>query len=347
MKITLFKYIFKMQLKVMLFISLFMFCLILLFDFAEVARKFPISTIEQVLFSTKLSLLRTPSTFCEILHYIYFIAATFSMWHLCSSNQMTILKSVGHSPQQILCPFIMFAFCVSAIWLFILHPCGNFTEDIYNKLAKSQAREANENIWMNCARNKRLVFIKQIVKNEIDGFCIFDFHKNKRIFAKQATLKKGKWNLRNVTIFDCNLNTIRSIDNLIVPSGVSNESMRLLKKPPRKHDVYSLRNVYFMKDNNQAELQPYKFELHKLLANCMHFILFALIAATICFPINRYKTRTGIIAQVIAIAMTLRFANNIAHSIACAGTIGVVLKAWAVVIAAIFIAIGILIWKEM
>ena len=56
MKTTLFKYIFKMQLKVMLFISLFMSYLILLLDFTEVTRKFQISNIEQVLFAIKLSL---------------------------------------------------------------------------------------------------------------------------------------------------------------------------------------------------------------------------------------------------------------------------------------------------
>ena len=56
MKTTLFKYIFKMQLKVMLFISLFMSYLILLLDFTEVTRKFQISNIEQVLFVIKLSL---------------------------------------------------------------------------------------------------------------------------------------------------------------------------------------------------------------------------------------------------------------------------------------------------
>jgi lipopolysaccharide export LptBFGC system permease protein LptF len=79
----------------------------------------------------------------------------------------------------------------------------------------------------------------------------------------------------------------------------------------------------------------------------MHFILFALIAAAICFPINRYQTRTTIAIQVIVIAMILRFANNMVDSLARTNVIGVVLGAWAIVITAVFITIGVLIWKEV
>lgn len=347
MKTTIFKYIFKMQLKAMLFVSFFMFCLILLFDFAEVTRKFPISNVEQVLFSMKLSLLRTPNTFCEILHYVYFITATFSLWHLCSSNQMTILKSAGRSPQQILFPFITFAFCIAAIWLFILHPGGNYTEDKYNELAKSQTREANENIWIDYVKDNKLIFIKRIVKNKINGLYIFDIRENKRIFAKQAKINKNKWNLRNITVVNCSSNSTKIVNNMILYNKVSSKLIELLKKPPRKHNIYSLSNVYQIQKADQVCLQLYEFELHKLLANCMYFILFALIAAAICFPINRYRTRTTIAIQLIMIAMILRFANNMVDSLARTNVIGIVPGAWAIVITTLFITIGVLIWKEV
>ena len=336
-----------MQLKAMLFVSFFMFCLILLFDFAEVTRKFPISNIEQVLFAFELSLLRTPNTFCEILHYVYFITATFSLWHLCSSNQMTILKSAGRSPQQILFPFITFAFCMAAVWLFILHPGGNYTEDKYNELAKSQAREANENIWIDYTKDNKLIFVKRIEKNKIKGLYIFDTRENKRIFAKKATISKNKWDLRNITVVDCSSNTTKIVNNMTLYNKVSNELIEILKKPPRKHNIYSLSKVYPIQKADQVSLQLYEFELHKLLANCMHFILFALIAAAICFPINRYQTKTTIAVQVILIAMILRFANNMVDSLARTNVIGVVLGAWAVVITAVFITMGVLTWKEV
>ena len=79
----------------------------------------------------------------------------------------------------------------------------------------------------------------------------------------------------------------------------------------------------------------------------MHFILFALITSAICFSINRYQTRTTIATQVIVIAMILIFANNMVDSLARTNAIGVVLGALAIVITAVFITLGVLIWKEV
>ena len=347
MKTMLFKYIFKMQLKAMLFVSFFMFSLILLFDFAEVTRKFPISDFEQVLFAVKLSFLRTPNTFCEILHYVYFITATFSLWHLCSSNQMTILKSIGRSPQQILRPFISFAVFMASVWLLVLHPVGNYTEDIYNKLAKSQIRDANENIWIDYVRDNQLIFLKNIIKNRVNGMYLFNTRENERLFAKSAEINKNKWNLHDITIVDCNSNKIRNADNMVIFNRISSDLIKLLTKAPKKHNIYSLCKVYNIQKKDQVSLQLYAFELHKLLANCMYFVLFALIAAAICFPINRYKTRTSIAVQVIVIAMVLRFVNNMVDSLARTNVLDMTLAAWAVVMTAVFVTISVLVWKEV
>lgn len=348
MKTTLFKYIFKMQLKTMLFVSFFVFCLILLFDFAEVTRKFPISSLEQTLFAIKLSFLRTPNTFFEILHYMYFITATLSMWHLISSNQITILKSVGRSPQQILYPFIIFASCLSFCWLFIFHPLGNYTEEAYNTLAGSGQIDRNENVWVDSSdTDNHLIFIRQISGNKIDGFYLFDTLGNKRIFAQNAVVEKDRWALSDVKVVDCKLNTTKNLDTFSIRNKVSHHLIDLLSKSPRKQSIYTLYNIYRIQKENSVSLALYEFELHSLLANCAHFILFALIAAAICLPINRYKTRTSLAMQIIIIAVILRFFNSMLGSLMHTGILNAVLAAWAVVLTAMFITIGVLVWKEV
>ena len=332
---------------VMFFAAFFIFSLILLFDFAEVTRKFPISNFEQIIFAIKLSLLRTPNTFCEILHYVYFISATFSLWHLSASNQMTILKSAGRSPMQILRPFVFFSVCMASVWLFILHPVGNYTEAVYNKLVKSQIQNANENIWIDYVRDNQLIFLRRIVKNHVDGMYLFDTRNNRRVFANSANINKNEWNLREIKIIDCNSDKITVAENMVIHNRISEKLIKLLTKKPKKHNIYSLFNVYSIQNNDKVGLQLYVFELHKLLANCMYFVLFALIAAAICFPINRYKTRTSIAVQLIIIAMFLRFLDNMADSLARTNVLDITLAAWAVVMCAFFVTIGILIWKEV
>jgi lipopolysaccharide export LptBFGC system permease protein LptF len=70
------------------------------------------------------------------------------------------------------------------------------------------------------------------------------------------------------------------------------------------------------------------------------------MAAVICFPINRYKTRTNVAVKVIATSVLLRFANNILESLARAGLMSMPFACWAAVAALFCAAISLLIWKE-
>ena len=133
--------------------------------------------------------------------------------------------------------FYKFCVFIAAFWLFILHLGGNYTEDIYNELAKSKLREAFENIWIYYTKDSKLIFIKRIVKNEIDGLYIFNTQINKRIFARQTIISWNKWDLRNITVVDCSLNATKTVNNMTLYNKVSNELINLLKKPPRKHNI--------------------------------------------------------------------------------------------------------------
>ncbi|MDR3186913.1 MAG: LptF/LptG family permease [Holosporaceae bacterium] len=348
MKKTLFKYLFKMQLKIMIFSSLSVFCLILLFDFAEIGRKFPMSSVDETLFAIKLSLLRTPSTFAEILHYVYFATAAFSLWSLCKSNQMTILKSSGQSPQQILYPFVSFAIFAAAVWLFAFHPLGLFCEKLFYNEASTRAdrpEETNENIWIDCHKSNEIIFIRSIEKGEISGLYLFDMANNARIFASRAAIKDDRWLLKDVTT--AGDDGIKRKDTLEVRSKVSPDLISLLLKPPAKQDIYSLYKIYQIQKENLVTLKLYELGLHKLLANFAGFILFALIAAIICFPINHYKTKTNVAIKVIGSAILLRFVNSMLESLAHAGIISAPLACWSLASVLLCVSIAVLIWKEV
>jgi lipopolysaccharide export LptBFGC system permease protein LptF len=335
-----------MQLKIMIFISLFVFCLILLFDFAEMTRKLPISNLEESIFTIKLSFLRAPSTFCEIMHYIYFVTAVFCLWHLCRSHQITVIKSIGHSPQQILYPFISCALFVAAIWLLICHPIGLICEELYNQdiLNNSSIKETNNDIWISFQNNDQIIFIKSIGKEKIDGLCVFDTKNNNRTFANQVIIKDNTWLLNGVVVISDD--KIKNVDAMEIVGFFSPDLVRLLLKTPRKQNIYHLYKIYEIQRKDRVLLKLYELELHKLLANCMNFIIFALISAVICFPINRYKTRTSIAVQVILISIFVRFVNNILESLIYGDVISIPIACWSMGFILGCISIAILIWKE-
>jgi lipopolysaccharide export system permease protein len=333
----------------MIFVSASVFFLILLFDFAEITRKFPISRLSETLFVIKLSLLRTPSTFGEILHYIYFVTATFSLWSLCKSNQMTILKSSGHSPQQILYPFMSFALLAALIWLLMLHPVGLYCEKLYHQrtggdVVTADPAEINRDVWVDCSGSNEIIFMKSIRENSMEGISIFNTKDGRRTFARRATVKEGSWILENVALV--NGDKTENYDVLRMCSRVSLELMQLLLKSPQKQNIYHLSRIYGIQAKDRVALKFYELEFHKLLANCATFLLFSLLAAVICFPINHYKTKTDVAVKVIATSVLLRFANNILESLARAGLMSMPLACWAVVGSLFCAAVALLIWRE-
>ncbi len=344
---VIFGYIFKKQLKTIIFVAVSVFFLISLFDFAEVSRKFPITNFLEVLYVLKLSLLRTPITFCEIINYVYFITATFSLWDLCRSQQITILKSVGKSPKQILIPFISFSMFIGMSWLFVFHPAGIKSENLYKRAIEdnfSSSIEKNNDIWIDFGKDKYVVFIKTIDKNQLSGFYLFDLKKNERIIAESGEINSNVVTLQNVSMLKNG--RFQNLESMKIFDNISSELIKLLSLPPHRHDIYSLYKVYKIQKQDKVNLRLYELALQKLLANCATFILFALIAAVICFPINRYKSKTNIAMKVIFSVLFLRFTNGLLESLAYAGIISVVLSSWAVVLVLIFLSIAILVWKE-
>jgi lipopolysaccharide export LptBFGC system permease protein LptF len=328
----------------MLLVSAAVFFLILLFDFAEVGRKYPLSTLSETLFTIKLSLLRAPSTFCETAGYVYFITAAFTLWNLCRSHQVTVLKSVGRSPQQILYPFLSFAALVAGVWLFLMHPAGLFLESMYARSVFGVAAEANRNIWIDDRENDQMIFIKSICDNKIDGLCVFNLKNGSRIFAEQAYAEKKIWFLKNVTTTD--ENKTQNIETAEIPRRVSPRLIKLLAKSPKKHNIYGLYKIYKIRKKDRVSVRLYELELHRLLANGFAFFLFALLAAVICFPINRYKTKTDVAIKAIASAVFLRFANNMFESFAYGDVLPVQLASWAPSLIFACVAMALLIRRE-
>jgi lipopolysaccharide export LptBFGC system permease protein LptF len=273
--------------------------------------------------------------------YAYLTVATFCLWNLGQTRQMIALKSIGKSPRQILRPFFCCAAFIATFWILVVHPIGVFLEEFYNKnLGKDT--EINTNIWINDTLHNRVIFLKTISGNNVENLCIFE--EGSKTFTEQAIIGKNTWKLKNIT--QINNNEISSVEEIEIPKVLSSNLIRLLVKPPNRQDVYSLRKIYKIKKLDNIVLKLYELEFHKLLANCFSFILFALIAAAVCFSVNRFKTKTSITIQVVFSAIFFRFSSNLLEALAYSGAIPIEMACWTVPIIFACIFLSLLIWRE-
>lgn len=345
---TLFKYIFTVQLKAMLFVSFFLFGLIFVFDFAEVARKFPISSFDEAIFAFRLSFLKAPITFCAILCYAYFITAALSLWNLCISNQITVMKSIGKSPQQILFPFITFAVFLAAVWLFCAHPLGQLSQKYYEKCASQDEitqDDTNEDVWIDYGEENQIIFIKKICNNSLEGIFVFDISQNQKIFAKKGTVGSEGLVLEDAATILAD-SSIQNSKSITLQNRIPNDLLGLLAKPPQKQNIYQLYSVYNIERRTGANLKIYELEFHRLMVTCFSFILFSIFSAVVCFPISRYKSRTNIALKVISFAILLRFLNSLLESLAYSGVLSAVAAAWSATAIFFCVSVATLIWKE-
>lgn len=349
MKGTIFKYIFVTQLKAMCFVSVSIFFLIYLFDFVEVIRKFSASSFTEILFAMKLTFLKTPQTFHEVLNYIYFVTATFTLWYLCHSHQITVMKSAGSSPQQILFPFLTFAFGMALFWLLIVQPFGLWTAKHYeNLLAHNAPQQTNQNIWIDYPYKNLLIYINEIDNDKISGFCLFNTNNGERIFSKSAYIKNNSVQLEDIITItaDGNSKNFKKTET-IQDNFIFAKLINLLSIPAKKISIYSFKKFIDIKEKEKINLKTYEMQIHKLLANCLTFILFAIIAAIICFPINRYKSKTNVAIKVIIAIIAMRFLNNLLETFAYGNILPVWQASWGVVLILLCLSTAILIWQEI
>jgi lipopolysaccharide export LptBFGC system permease protein LptF len=219
------------------------------------------------------------------------------------------------------------------------------SEKQYDKNVDSHASsKINRDIWIDYSKNNLVIFIKTIYDDKIEELYIFNTKSGRKIFAQNASIKKTTWVLKNVTIVDNE--QIKNTDTLEISSDISLDLIKLLSKPPEKHDIYRLYKIYKIQKKDKVVLRLYELELHKLLSNCYNFLLFALIAAVICFPINRYKTKTSIAIKVISTAILMRFSNDMFKSLAHGEIIPVQFACWVVLLTLTCVFVAILIWRE-
>lgn len=342
---TYFKYFLKIQLQIIAVVACFVIGFIFVFTFADTMRKIPESAPYPMLLCMYLSALRIPYTFCELFGYVYLIAATFSLWNLSQSHQITVLKSLGKSPKQILLPYFFLSFLMCIGFIFIFHPICNRAErlaDYQHKIYLSQSNMYSDNVWMK--DKDQVIYLGRFSKNNIENLLIK--HQNgKSIYAESVAVTDNQWSLKNG--YELKDDKCTYFDEKKITPVVVNEELELYSIPAHRCSIYSLIKCVFSQNSYATDIGKYVLNLNKIICNGLIFFLFSMIAAVVCLPLNRYKTKTFVSSTVIGFAVILRLINNICESMGTNGSLSPVLCVWIPMIIAFALSLSLLIWKEV
>lgn len=328
-------------------VSAFVIGFIFIFTFADTMRKIPSSAEYPILLCAYLSLLRIPYTFCELSGYIYLIAATFSLWNLSQSHQITILKSLGKSSKQILLPYFALSAIVSVLFVFVFHPICVRAErlaDYQDKVYLSMSNIYSSNLWMKKDCGGKLLYFGKLYKTGIENFLIKNYSNDEDIYASSVEFRNNEWVLKNGYV--CRSGDCSPFTEISAKPEIKSDELDIYSIPPNRCGVYSLLKCIMANSSYVTDISKYIINLNKIFSNAFVFFLFSMIAAIVCLPLNRYKTKTFVSSTVIGSAVCLRLLSNICESLGANGSISPVLCVWAPMIISFMLSLAALIWKE-
>lgn len=342
---TFFKYFLRMQIKIMFFVACFVIGFVFIFTFADMMRKIPSDAVSPLGLCVYLSLLRIPYTCCELAGYIYLIAATFSLWNLSQSHEITVLKSIGKSSRQILLPYFFLSFLIGVSFVFVVQPACVKIErfaDYQDKEYLSKSTMYSNYLWL---KNKdEIIFMRRLFKTGINTLSVINYKTNEALYANAVKIMPDGWKLLNGYIRTNDVTT--AFKERTIQKVIADEELEVYSIPPQNCSIYALLHCLFAKKTYTTDVSKYIISLNKLFANGVIFFLFSMIAAIVCLPLNRYKTKTFVSGGVCSSAILLRLFSGICESMGGNGTLPPIICIWLPMIIAFSLALALLIWKE-
>lgn len=340
------KHLIKMQLNVFSGISLFIFAFITLFSFVDTIRKIPKNFSSPVSSGLIISCCKALVLFNDVFGYIYFISAVIVLWKLANTHQITIMKTIGKSAKTIISPFLMLGTFISIFWIFSIHPaCMYLAKNIKNIENTVLQKKVSPTFCTWIPKNgdsKEIIYIYNIVGDDIDGLSIFS--ESETIYASKTKIKNNIWELKDG--YEIKKGNPSTFVTKSIPAPITKEDISRFSIPSEKCDIYDLVRYYFEKDLYSVDLSQYIIAFNKLLSSGFMLLIYAMIAASLCLPLNRYKTKTFLATGVISISVISRAILSVFESIGKAGGIPPVICVWAPVIAMFCISLSALIWRE-
>ncbi len=294
MKILL-RYFFKEFFKFFIICFLSITAILLVAEFFDkvdefYAQKAPVNLVFQYL------LLQAPRSFLFASPIASLLAILFTVGMASKWKETVAIKASGGSTRKLFSPFLILGIVISILVMIFgetIVPMATSKASWIRstKILKKESRITYREgvLWVK-GLDGSLIRIRDFVenKNKILKVSIFSFDSSfkltKRIEADEAEWINGKWELKNVTVFDFNLNSIKRHSSLVFSALEEPEIFIEEIKRPEEMNFAELYTYYKRLERAGFKNNMYVVELYGKLAN--PFVNFIMIMFGIALALN-------------------------------------------------------------
>jgi lipopolysaccharide export system permease protein len=316
--------------------------IILLFDFSELLRRVSSKPDIHMGIITQMALLRLPQLCEQLLPFIVFFSAMFSLWRLSRYNEISVVRAAGISIWQMLFPFIASAFFIGFLDVGVINPIAatmleryEFLNKVHFHGEKSGVTISEGGIWLRQITKTGPIVLRvsriDASKSHLSNITILEYKADdvfkRRIDAKYGTLKGKGLELEQVWISQVE-EPPKQLVNLFYPINVTASSFQENNKAPAHLSFWSLLGYSHLMEKSGLSGLKYRLYWHALIARVFWLAAMIFIAAIFSLRSPRHGGKTFLIVSGAAVGFTLYILRDITYAMGQSSALPTLLAAW-------------------
>ena len=337
-------------------------CVALLFllDFVELSRRASEKTGIEAGTLALVALYRLPALSEQLLPFAVLFGAMGSMLLLSRRLEFVVARAAGISAWQFLFPALVLALLI-----------GVFSTAVYNPLAahfkeKSNALEVQlfsnggigfrfggSNSWLrqDSADGPSILHARQSSDQGLTlaDVTVFSFDSSgefrERIDAKTARLRRGRWDLSDVTVTTPDA-VRRRFEHYALATYLTPEQIRESFASPDSVSFWQLPAYIALAEGAGLPAHNYRLQFQSLLARPVLLFAMVLIAATVSLRVFRFGNIGRMILGGVIAGFLLYVLSELAGDFGTAGIVDAAVAAWSPAVIAVLLGVTVLLYQE-
>lgn len=334
--------------------------LILLFDFSELLRRVSSKPDIHMGIVMQMALLRLPQLCEQLLPFIVFFTAMFSLWRLSRYNEIAVVRAAGISVWQMLFPFIASALFIGFLDVGVINPIAakmmeryEFLNKTYFHRDKSGVSILEGGIWLRQITKVGPLVLRisriDASKSHLSNITILEY-KADDIFKRRIDAKYGKLIEKGLELEQVWISKVdeppKQLVSLLYPINITASSFQENNKPPAHLSFWSLLKYSQLMEKSGLSGLKYRLYWHALIARAFWLVAMILIAAIFSLRSPRQGGKTFLIVSGAAAGFTLYIIRDITYAMGQSSVLPVLLAAWAPTAISAMLGVAVLLHLE-
>lgn len=343
-----------------------LYTLMALADFVDISRKF--SDDDGVGFPqiAQLMVLKSPASIDQILPLIFLLSTIVLFLALARTSELVVTRAAGRSAvRALIAPvgvaLILGIFAVTTLGPVVAAFSNRYTtlSETYRTGVAASLSISEEGLWLRQGSEDGQTVIRAS-QSSPDASILFDVtflaftaqgQPDRRIEAESAALGDGVWTLRNAKVWQIHDTrnpeaASQQHETFFVPSSLTHDRIRESLGTSSGVSIWDMNAFIARLEQAGFSAQRHKVWFQAELSRPLFLISMVLIGAAFTMRHTRFGGTGGAVISAVMLGFAMYFARSFAVILGENGQLGVALATWAVPVAGVLLALGLILQVE-